>query len=133
MFSPVALGAPVSPLILIIPLILVVAIIKTANDYIRKKHIEYLLFSIVFLLLSHSLSEFFHSISFYEIFPPIPLWVDEKIKEDSQSITLNPAETREILVSFILEQESGYHFTIIIDGKEVYTQPNSFPPRLRAS
>ena len=65
-------------------------------------------------------------------FPPIPLWVDEKIKEDSQSITLNPAETREILVSFIPEQESGYHFTII-DGKEVYTQPNSFPPRLRAS
>jgi len=51
MFSPVALGAPVSPLILIIPLILVVAIIKTANDYIRKKHIEYLLLSIVFLLL----------------------------------------------------------------------------------
>jgi len=46
-----------------------------------------------------------------------------KLKEESQSITLNPAETREILVSFILEQESGYHFTII-DGREI--RPN-FP------
>ena len=55
------------------------------------------------------------------------------MKEEPQSVTLSPGSTDTVYVGFTPTQESGYHFTVLIDGEEAYTQPNLFPPRLQVS
>ena len=67
------------------------------------------------------------------IYRDITLWPDEKVKEESQSVSLNPGESETVSLDFTPNQESGYHFTVLIDDKKPYTQPNTFPPRLRVS
>ena len=67
------------------------------------------------------------------IYRDITLWPDEKVKEESQSVSLNPGESETVSLDFTPSQESGYHFTVLIDDKKAYTQPNTFPLRLRVS
>jgi len=58
---------------------------------------------------------------------------DERVKEESRIVTLPLLSTGTLSIRFTPEQESGYHYTIFIEGKGVYNQPKGFPPRLHAS
>jgi len=58
---------------------------------------------------------------------------DEIAKKESRLLTLYPFSTGKISISFSPKRESGYHYVVFIEGKETFTQPKRFPPRLYAS
>jgi len=67
------------------------------------------------------------------IFRDIPHGLDERVKEESRLLTLPPTSTGTISISFIPRQESGYYFTIHVDGKGAHNQLEHSPHRLYAS
>ena len=58
---------------------------------------------------------------------------DNKVKEESRILSLLPLSTGTISASFTPTEESGYHYTILIEGNQAYSQPRHSPPRLFAS
>jgi len=57
----------------------------------------------------------------------------DKVKEESRILTLPPLSTGTISVSFLPLKESVYHYTVLIEGNQIYTQPRRTPPRLHIS
>lgn len=58
---------------------------------------------------------------------------DDKVREETRVMTLAPLSDRTISISFKPTQESGYHYTVHIEGQKIYDQPKKFPPRIYAS
>lgn len=58
---------------------------------------------------------------------------DTSVKQSKHIVTLPPLSSERILVPFKPLHEAEYYYRVYIEGKEVYVQPKSSPPRLYAS
>lgn len=56
------------------------------------------------------------------IYKDIIHWLDEKLKEETLIITVHPLETKRFVVSFTPIEESGYYYTIHIEGELIDTK-----------
>lgn len=60
----------------------------------------------------------------------IPFWFDEQMTTSSRVISVSPQQYSSASFPFTPLKKSTYHFSVSIEGTQVYVQPNTSPPRL---
>jgi hypothetical protein len=67
------------------------------------------------------------------IYRDVRYGLDVRIKEESRVLKVQPLSTGRVFPTCIPTHDASYYYRVLIEGKQVYSQPKRSPPRLRAS